>query len=607
MKSKVFFGVFPFIFSIVVAFPVILPYLNLGYFPTHDGEWAVVRLGEMFRELRDLQIPPRYSENLNFGYGYPLFNFAYPFPYYLGTFIHFLGFGFVDSIKILFAASVPLSAFFMFLASRILWKNVLAGIISAIIYVYFPYRMVDLYVRGSIGESLSFVLFPLLFYLAIKLVDKASSLLVGGIAISVGILIMTHNIMTVLFMPVFIIFMMTHIILNKKKIIKPFIVSIILGLGLSAFFWIPALFEKSNILLSQIPIADRNLHFVNLSQFIFPRWGYGVPTDPNGFSYQLGIPHLIVLFLTVFVLLFRTSHSGPSAVSSGQSNCLSRISLTPFLLIAVILVFTFLLFKQSAFLWDNLPLLSEINYPWISLGILGFLVSLLAGFLCRQNLGRYTMIFLGIAAVAFVLPYAKPEYYFNKGDDYYLTNDATTTSSNELMPLWVKKFPSERPTNKVETVKGIGKVSNTLYGSKEITFDVLAKENMIVRVNTIYYPGWKAFVYPSPCHPDQAQPEKDPIRFRTTQGILRRFAPQNDNCISKAVIDYSNDKGVMELGLPKGENKVELKFSETPLRLFADLLSLLSFVALIFFVIAFSPKRSKIKARNIEVAKLFHL
>ena len=193
------------LFSLLISIPVILPFFHTGYFPTHDGEWAVVRLGDMFRTLRDLQIPARYSGELNFGYGYPLFNFVYPLPYYLGVFIHLLGVGFVDTVKIIFAGSVFLSAFFMFLASRALWKNTWAGIISAVLYVYFPYRMIDLYVRGSIGESLSFVLFPFLFYLSIRLINKVSFLPVFGIAICVGVLVMTHNIMTVLFMPLFLI------------------------------------------------------------------------------------------------------------------------------------------------------------------------------------------------------------------------------------------------------------------------------------------------------------------------------------------------------------------------------------------------------------------
>lgn len=532
------------LFSFFISLPAILPFFHSGYFPTHDGEWAVVRLADMFRTLRDFQIPARYSGNLNFGYGYPLFNFAYPFPYYLGVMLKLLGFGFVDSIKILFAASVPLSAFFMFLASRILWRSTLAGLVSAIMYVYVPYRMVDLYVRGSIGESLSFALFPLLFYLVIKLIEKPSYIWGSLTAISIAILIATHNIMTILFLPVFIAFIISQIIFNKKKVIKPIILSIVLGIGISAFFWLPALFEKQYILLSKIPIADRSLYFVKLDQFLFPKWGYGVPTDANGFSYQLGLSHLIVLVFTIFVFLFTIRHSGgPRQLTGRLQNLYSS-----FLVISII-IYIFLLFRPSAFLWKHVPLLSEINYPWTALGILGFLISLLAGFLSKQVLGRFVMIFLGIIAVVLVLPYAKTQYYFDKGDDYYITNDATTTSSNELMPKWVKEKPIERFKEKVEIVEGAGKVDNVSYNSKRITFDALAQKNTEVRVNTIYYPGWNAVV--------------------------------NNQ---KSEIDYSHEKGVMEVKVPKGKSKVELKFLETHLRLFADILSAASILLLLFYV-----------------------
>src|SRR3990167_7163437 len=93
MSKKAYFYII--LFLLIISLPVILPFFHQGYFPTHDGEWAVVRMAEMFREIRDHQFPARYSGYLNFGYGYPLFNFAYPFPYYLGTGLHLLGFGFV--------------------------------------------------------------------------------------------------------------------------------------------------------------------------------------------------------------------------------------------------------------------------------------------------------------------------------------------------------------------------------------------------------------------------------------------------------------------------------------------------------------------------------
>ena len=44
---------------------------------------------------------------------------------------------------------------------------------------------------------------------------------------------------------------------------------------------------------------------------------------------------------------------------------------------------------------------------------------------------------------------------------------------------------------------------------------------------------------------------------------------------------FDNALGVMEINLPKGNNRIELKFTETPLRLFSDLISITAFVALL--------------------------
>ena len=159
MKLRLPYILIAVLFSLAIALPIILPYFHSGYFPTHDGEWAVIRLVDMFRIIKDGQFPARMSGALNFGYGYPLFNFAYPFPYYAGLPLYFILGSFVASIKVLFAGSVVLSAFFFFLASNALWKNRWAASISTVLYIYLPYRIVDLYVRGSIGESLSFAIF----------------------------------------------------------------------------------------------------------------------------------------------------------------------------------------------------------------------------------------------------------------------------------------------------------------------------------------------------------------------------------------------------------------------------------------------------------------
>lgn len=536
MKKSLQFYLGILFFSVLISVPLLIPYLHSGYFPTHDGEWAVVRLSDMFREVRDFQFPPRYSGNLNFGYGYPLFNFAYPFPYYLGVIIHSLGIGFVDTIKLLFALTIPISAFFMFLASKNIWKDSFSGIISSVLYLYFSYRLVDLFVRGSIGESFGFAIFPLILLCLSKSIENRKALKFSIIgAFGFGVLVLSHNIMAVLFSLSLLIFFIGNYFNKGKEIIKPFLIVMFFGFVLSAFFWIPALLEKKYISLSVIPIADRSLYFVSLKQFLFAPWGYGVPTDLiSGFSYQLGWSFLVILGASICLFVYQILKKQ----KRGEEEILA---ITLFCGVIILSVF---LFPISKTLW-NLPLLSEINYPWTMLSQLGLLISLLAGYLVKFKYTKVIALAVVILALVHFVPLAKPESYINKGDDYYFTNDATTTSSNELMPLWVKSLPYQRPSEKVEIIDGNGGINGLSYNSKKLMFGFNGEKDSQIRINTIYYPGWQIF--------------------------------DNNKLVTPT---YNNKYGVMDINLSKGEHAVVAKFSETKPRLAADLISLIGLFSL---------------------------
>jgi hypothetical protein len=539
MKKTLFYYFKILILAFIVCLPLILPYLKSGFFPTHDGEWAVVRLGDMYREIKDFQFPARFSGYLNFEYGYPLFNFAYPMPYYFGLFFVFLKTGFVNSIKILFALSTVLSFFSMFLLSKSLWKNKWAGFVSAVLYIYVPYRIVDLFIRGSIGESLSFVFFPLILLGILKIYEKkniARNIFLTGFFYA--LLITTHNIMAILFSIIVGFICIVSLFKKQFNFVINLGLSIVYALGLSAFFWIPAIFEKNLILLSKIPIADRSIYFVKPMQLIMEKWGYGVPTDANGFGYQLGLPQLLVLFLVLGAALIRIKN---------------KDSKTALFLAIATLIISFLLFYPSSFIWSHVPLLSEINYPWTVLSILVLLISLMAGYLIK--LGKYfTSLCLVICffAVVLVTPHAKPQGIVNRGDGFYITNQATTTSSNELMPLWVKKLPFQKAENRVELE--FGKVENLLYNSKRISFSVDLPKSQRITINTIYYPGWVAKV---------------------------------DN--KDVPIAYDNERGLIQLEVGQGAHLVNVQFTETPLRFFADVVSLVFFVLLFLKILKRHP------------------
>lgn len=516
--------------SIVFSIPVIIPYLHSGFFPTHDGEWAVVRLAEMFRELHDHQLPARFSTYLNNGYGYPLFNFTYPFPYYFGIIFVLLKIGFVNSIKILFAGSVVVSSVFMYLASERIWHSKLSGLVSAVFYIYLPYRMVDLYVRGNIGESIGMALFPIIIYFIVRIAQKPSWSLTAFAAVGVAVLVLTHNIMALVFAPLILVFMVVMLDDRYKKQLIHFFAVLVLGFGLAAFFWIPAIAEKHNILLSKIPIADRSLYFVSLKQFILPSWGYGVPTSSHdAFSYQLGWPLLIAILLSFGLMFFFNQKKD------------SERDLKRGLIFLTWLVYVALLFPFTAVIWKSVPLLSDINYPWTLLAPIGFLSSLMIGFLIISKKFAWVGVLLAVISVIIFLPYAKPQQYVNRGEGFYSTNDATTTSSQELMPLWVKKFPLFMPAQHIEVITGDIELSNIDENSKSFSAEVTAKSRGRLRINTIYYPGWRVML----------------------------------NGIEKP-ISYHNDNGMMEVAVPPGSFFLTGKFTETPLRFATDIISFIS-------------------------------
>jgi uncharacterized membrane protein len=56
-----------------------------GFYPMHD-DTQVSRVVVMGRALIHGQFPVRWVSDLGYGYGYPLFNFYGPLPYYVGGF-----------------------------------------------------------------------------------------------------------------------------------------------------------------------------------------------------------------------------------------------------------------------------------------------------------------------------------------------------------------------------------------------------------------------------------------------------------------------------------------------------------------------------------------
>lgn len=489
-------------------FFVTLPLFGNRFIPTHDGEYHLIRIYEFSKMLREGHLFPRWAPGLNSGHGFPLFIFHYPFPNYVGSFFYLLGFPLVQS----FQYSLGMSLFVAMIGCYIFlrkYHSVVSSVFGAVLFFSIPYLYVDVYVRGSIGE---------LWAIAWTWCALASivwrRILLSSLC--VGLIIVSHNIMAMIMIPFLAIFMG---LFYRKAII-----SLIGGIGISAYFWIPALFERQYVIgLNTVTYSD---HFPHITQLLFPSWGtnFSQPGIIAGeISQQIGIVPLVVLLVSCIALLKRYSSI--------------RLLFFLFSITGI-----FFLLPLSDFLWKTIPFLQFIQYPWRLLSVLLVAIPFLGAFFVRRIV---SLILFGGIAIALSLSYMRPVAYEPREDSYYLNNpsftDGTSSLGNSFSTIWTP-WIRERYAN---VVSGGGKIRNIEEKSTSVSFSVETSEKTSVRIHRTYYPGWRVIV------DGQEVP-----------------------------IDYSH--GVLDITLPEqGMYNVEAIFGETQTRKIANAISFITVMAIV--------------------------
>lgn len=506
---------------IAIVFYAALPLFLPGFIPTHDGEYHIIRFFEFEKMLKAGYMFPRWAPDLNSGYGIPLFNFFYPLPNYIGSAFHTVGWSLTDSFKLVLAMGYIGSGVFCFFWLKKLF-SIKEATIGTMIFSFIPYWFVDIYVRGAIGEVLS-IFFLMLFFACLENNRRLlSSFAVAGIIIS-------HNILSLLFLPLLAI----YALLRKKE----YILNSILGIGMAAYFWLPALLERKFVVgLNTVNIFD---YFPDLYQIVIPSWGTGFSgagLTGNEMSPQIGVISIVVIFLSLFYVV--------------RSPDKSIKQLVIFFLIAVLFSF-FLMLSISYPIWKAVSVLFYLQYPWRLLSIFLPAVAFLAAFVASKIHRVHFQALLVVLAIIVSYPYARPTMYPPRSDEYYLTKreftDGTSSLGNSFATQW-SSWKKERSKDKIEIIDGIAQITEEKMKLIEYQFSILAKTASIVRVNTLYYPGWTVFV--------------------DTENIP---------------IDFIKD-GTITFFVPSGEHTVRVYFTETPLRLMANMISL---VSLFWLVLSF--------------------
>lgn len=533
------------ILILVLSVLIVWPLFLTGYFFHHD-DLQVMRIFEMKKCFEDFQIPCRWVPDMGYGNGFPLFNYYSALPYYIGAVLSY-PMGLINSAKALFFIPLVVGGVLMFLLGQKLFGKD-AGFLSAILYMFAPYRALDSYVRGAVAESFALAIIPLVFYFILRISEKPSRLNIVLGSFSLAAFLLSHNIMTMFFMP-FVLFLGVLILYFQKwKNWKPMLVSLMLGVGMSLFFLLPVFFEKDLVHTETLIQGGSNFrtHFVAVSQLFLDRfWGYGGsefgPHDT--ISFQIGWPlwwfvPVAVLFL---ILRFKKDLKG-SAVAV--------------LFLIMFLISIFMSHNKSAFIWEMIGPLQYAQFPWRFLSLSIFSASLLAGFCIKYLSLRLQMISVWvIAAVAIFLNWG----FFIPRDFYPWINDTNKLEN----PLWeiqqkagildylpkTASEPQGPAPNNIEVLRGQAKGSNYAVRSNKFSFDVSVSDNSYIQVPVFDFPNWKVYV--------------------------------NGNLIKH---DHNGALGRIGLSVIPGVYRVEGFFTDTYIRIIGNILSLLSVILIALMI-----------------------
>lgn len=552
---------------VVFTIPVVWNLLRPGFFSMQDDLQAF-RIQQLDICLDDGQIPCRWIPDAGYGYGYPQFNFYPPSVYYVGAVLHRVGFEYIDAVKILFVLGYIASAVAMFILVDSLlgpWP----GFVSSVVYTYVPYKAVEVYVRGAMSEFWALTLFPLILWAIYKLIKTKSSS--NGdtrkyfilFSVYLSLLLLTHNLMTLIFAPIAIIWAIYWLVVEKKfKKWSKLFFSGLLGLGLASFFTLPVIFEQKFTHIDSILSGyfDYRQHFVSLYKlFISFEWGYGSSGFPDELlNLSTGVVQWVVGILAVILGLLNFKRSKKER----------KLLYLLFLLAGIELFVLFMIHMKSSFIWALIPTLWWLQFPWRFLSVSIFLLSILTGLAIyitqKTRIVKRFKYFCGglivLLAIIVNIGFFVPKDWLNITDNDKFSGVSwqkqITISIFDYLPIYAQFPPITQAPSKPEILDGVSSIINYEKGSNFQTGSIKVEEEATIRLPLYDFPGMKVWV---------------------NGEVVDHY---NDDCRGQEFC-----YGLITFKLDEGQHEVEVKLTNTPIRTVGNVVSLLSFGIIIWLIL----------------------
>jgi len=481
-----------------IAF-ALLPLTAPGYFTrAHDARHSVYFLQMFDMSVRDGAWFPRWAADMVFGYGYPLWIILAPIPFFIGEACILVGADVVSAVKITDGLALFFSALTMYMFARRALGDKHAALVAAVAYVYVPYHLVDLYVRGAQAELVAFVFPPLILWAFHRLASELDARSIAFAALSYAGIVLSHIQTAVFVTPIVGAYLLFLLLRPPRAPRNTFYVlrftlcttlALALALALTAIFTAPILFEqrylRSDALIDGF--FDYRKHFLNAPQLFSPFWGYGYAGE-NGndqFSLQLGLMPVLL----AFVALWRVRRTDAAHT---------------FFFAGVLGVLVFALLPISAPMWAPFSaIVAFVQFPWRLLIIAATALAFLSGaaYLAldksRDLVSALALCWLIVVAS---FPYTLPQHTdavfnyqtqmeFEVVDRELLGDTIWTTERPQDSPLVAQYIAGEKLTRAI-ALDAHATVETMRYGGQSVEVRVNATAPARIQFYTRYFPGW---------------------------------------------------------------------------------------------------------------------
>lgn len=557
---------------------------------THDGHLHYFRIVAMRCALDDGLSVSRWTPDLAFGYGYPFFNYRAAFSYYLGEALYLLGLGLPLALNLVYVLGLVGSALGAYLLGRDLFGG-LGGLVAATAYVYAPYSFVDALTRGNMPESVALALFPFILWSFRRSLLSARRRYLLTSAGELALLFLTHNISSLLFTP-FVAFYLLVVWLARGRrdhLVRAGL-ALVLGVWLSAFFWAPAVFEKDQVQLYLSRATrgnDYHYHFIPLSEVLAPPEPVDTALLNPPLRTPVGLPLALLAVLGTGLALWRwhpTLAPGPDLDLQSRE----RWGTVAFFALSGG-VMLFMATRASLVLWENLPLIPFVQFPWRFVGRAVLPLAMLAAALVtalprpgqlesRMTSGSSRLTWCVVLVCVFLLvltalPFVYPPngYCPAQSQPDILDLFAYERSSGlvgvdplgSYFPVTVRQRPTGSPLEAqyaaalledepiarfdVQSLPDGAVLHRADYAPNRARLEVETPSAARARYLTFAFPGWRVYVDDRPTEVIPSDPE-----------------------------------GLITFDLPAGRHTVEIAWQSTPTRTAATMLSLLALAICLF-------------------------